>query len=40
MIVFLLSEDLGDKSRLHGWCDLAEGDVKNFCLSDYNGTCM
>ena len=30
MIVFLFSEDLGHKSRLHGWCDVAEGDIKNF----------
>ena len=28
MIVFLISEDLGHKSRLHGWCDVAEGDNK------------
>ena len=30
MIVFLFSEDLGYKSRLHGWCDVAEGDIKIF----------
>ena len=28
MIVFLFSEDLGHKSRLHGWHDVAEGDIK------------
>ena len=34
MIVFLFSEQLGQKSRLHGWCDVAEGDIKIFlaCL--------
>ena len=30
MIVFLFSEDLGHKSRLHGWHDVAEGDIKIF----------
>ena len=30
MIVFLFSEHLGHKSRLHGWCDVAEGDIKMF----------
>ena len=30
MIVFLISEDLGHKSRLYGWCDLAQGDIKIF----------
>ena len=30
MIVFLFSEDLGHKSRLHGWRDVAEGDIKIF----------
>ena len=28
MIVLLFSEDLGRKSRLHDWRDVAEGDVK------------
>ena len=28
MIVLLFSEDLGHKSRLHDWHDVAEGDVK------------
>ena len=28
MIVLLFSEDLGHKSRLHDWRDVAEGDVK------------
>ena len=32
MIVFLISEDLGHKSRLHGWCDVAEGDIKIFLV--------
>ena len=30
MIVFLFSEDLGHKSRLHGWCDVAKGDINIF----------
>ena len=30
MIVFLFSIDLGHKSRLHGWHDVAEGDIKIF----------
>ena len=30
MIVFLFSEDLGHKSRLHGLRDVAEGDIKIF----------
>ena len=30
MIVFLISEDLGHRSRLHGWHDVAEGDIKIF----------
>ena len=30
MIVFLFSEDLGHKSRLHGWHDVGEGDMKIF----------
>ena len=30
MIVFLFSEHLGHKSRLHGWRDVAEGDIKIF----------
>ena len=30
MIVFIFSEDLGDKSRLHGWRDVGEGDMKIF----------
>ena len=30
MIVFLFSEQLGHKSRLHGWHDVAEGDIKIF----------
>ena len=30
MMVFLFSEDLGHKSKLHGWCDVAEGDNKIF----------
>ena len=30
MIVFLFSEDLGHKSILHGWRDVAEGDIKIF----------
>ena len=29
-IVFIFSEDLGDKSRLHGWRDVGEGDMKIF----------
>ena len=30
MIVFLFSENLGHKSRLHGWRDVAERDIKIF----------
>ena len=30
MFEFLFSEGLGHKSRLHGWCDVVEGDIKNF----------
>ena len=30
MIVFLFSEDLGHKSRLHGWCNVSAGDMKIF----------
>ena len=30
MILFLFSEQLGHKSRLHGWHDAAEGDIKIF----------
>ena len=30
MMVFLFSEDLGHKSKLHGWCNVAEGDNKIF----------
>ena len=30
IIVFLFSEDLGHKSRLHGWHDVGEGDMKIF----------
>ena len=30
MIVFLFSEDLGHKSRLYGWRDVAKGDIKIF----------
>ena len=30
MIIFLFSEQLGHKSRLHGWHDVAEGDIKIF----------
>ena len=30
MVVFLISEDLGHKSRLHGWRNVAEGDIKIF----------
>ena len=30
MIAFLFSEDLGHKSRQHGWRDVAEGDIKIF----------
>ena len=29
-ILFLFSEDLGHKSRRHGWRDVAEGDIKIF----------
>ena len=30
MIVFLFSEDFGDKSRLCGWHEVAERDIKIF----------
>ena len=41
MIVFLFSEDLSQKSRLHGCHDVAEGDIKkNFGTSYCNGPCM
>ena len=32
MIVFLFSEDLGHKSRLHGWHDVAARDIKIFLV--------
>ena len=41
MNVFLFSEDLSHKSRLHGWHDVAEGDIKIFLGTSYcNGPCM